>query len=119
MEHLTSPELMTFILVMVGLAAVVTAVDKGIDAWKHLSGAKARAEHDAAVDNEIRQLKDRMLAAENRLTLGDQQFDSLETDMTQILSIMSAQLLHMITGNGEDALKACKAQLDEYMARRR
>ena len=119
MEHLTSPELMTFILVMVGLAAVVTAVDKGIDAWKHLSGAKARAEHDVAVDNEIRQLKDRMLAAENRLTLGDQQFDSIETDLTQILTIMNAELMHTITGNSVEALKACKAQLDEYMARRR
>jgi len=39
--------------------------------------------------------------------------------MTQILTILSAELMHTITGNSVDALKQVKAQLDEYMARRR
>ena len=119
MEQITSSNLILVVAVLVGIAAIITGIDKGIESWRHLTGQKERQERDARVDQELRSLSLRMTQAENRLSRGDEQFDSLETDMTQILSIMSAQLLHMITGNGEDALKAVKAQLDEYMARRR
>ena len=119
MEQITGSNLILVVAVLVGIAAIITGIDKGIESWRHLTGQKDRQERDARVDQELRSLAQRMTRAENRLERGDEQFEGLETDMTQILSIMSAQLLHMITGNGEDALKACKAQLDEYMARRR
>lgn len=118
MEHLTSPELVTFVLVLLGLAAVVTALDKGLDAWRHLSGQKDRKDRDERIDAEIRNLKERLEKAEERLGAGDKRFDAIETDLTQILTIMNAELMHTITGNSVEALKSVKTQLDEYMARR-
>ena len=118
MEHLTSPELVTFVLVLLGLAAVVTALDKGLDAWRHLSGQKDRKERDAKVDAAIAALEERLATAEERLGAGDRRFDSIETDLTQILTIMNAELMHTITGNSVEALRAVKGQLDEYLARR-
>ena len=118
MEHLTSPELMTFVLVLVGIAAVVTALDKGLDAWRHLSGEKDRQERDAKIDAAITALENRMAKAEERLGAGDKRFNAIETDLTQILTIMNAELMHTITGNSVEALKSVKTQLDEYMARR-
>ena len=118
-EAITGSNLILVVAVLVGIAAIITGIDKGIESWRHLSGQKDRAARDARVDEELRSLGNRITAAEERLQRGDERFDGLETDMTQMLTIMSAELMHTITGNSVDALRAVKAQLDEYMARRR
>lgn len=119
MEQITGSNLLLTVAVLVGLAAVLAGFDKGIESWRHLSGQKDRRERDARVDAELRALAGRLTQAENRLTRGDQRFDGIEGDLTQLLNAMNGYLLHQITGNSVDRLKEIKADLDEYMARRR
>jgi len=67
MEYITGSNLILVVAVLVGIAAIITGIDKGIESWRHLSGQKERAARDAQVNEDLRALGNRVTSAEERL----------------------------------------------------
>ena len=118
MADLTLSNIQTFVLVLLGVAAVIVSIDKGIEAWNNLIGKKEKAAKEQAISNRIGALEERMKACEDRLKKGDDKFKSTSADMTMVLEILNTVLLHMYSGNDHDALRNTIDKLNSYMTKR-
>lgn len=115
---MTLDNIQAFVLVLLGLAAIIVSIDKGIEAWNHLRGTKEKAAKERAVHERIAAVEGRITACEERLKRGDEKFRSTSADMTMVLEILSAVLLHMYSGNDHDELKKTIDKLNTYMSKR-
>ena len=106
--------LQTTILFLLGVLAVFVAVDKGLDAFRHLFLARK----DKREASRLERAENRLKQHDERLEAGDRRFDLLAEDLAQVLSVDNALLMHEITGNGIEKLKTVKSELDAYMASR-
>ena len=118
MSDMTLDNIQAFVLVLLGLAAIIVSIDKGIEAWNHLRGTKEKAAKERAVHERITAVEGRITACEERLKRGDDKFRSTSADMTMVLEILSAVLLHMYSGNDHDELKKTIDKLNTYMSKR-
>ena len=118
MGDLTIDNIRAFALVLLGIAAIVVSIDKGIEAWNHLRGTKEKAAKEKAVHERIAAVEGRVTACEERLKRGDEKFRSTSADMTMVLEILNALLLHMYSGNDHDALRNTIDKLNSYMSKR-
>ncbi|MBR6029230.1 MAG: hypothetical protein IKP40_09060 [Clostridia bacterium] len=119
MADLTVESLRTFILVLIGLAAVIVSIDKGIEVVQKWRGVKARQEREQAEERRFTTIENRLARCETRLEQGDAKFGSIEEDSRHTLMVLNAMLMHFISGNDHDRLKAVKNELDTYMTSRR
>ena len=87
---------------------------KGVEAYRGLTGAEARKKDKARLEV----MEHRIAACEERLRRGDARFDDAHSDMTQMLTVLNAMLMHFISGNDHDKLRGVKEQLDRYLAGR-
>ena len=111
------PGLQTTILFLLGALAVFVAVDKGLDAFRHLFLAR-KDKREASQLERLERAENRLKQHDERLEAGDRRFDLLAEDLAQVLSVDNALLMHEITGNGIEKLKTVKSELDAYMASR-
>ncbi len=118
MADLTAGNLTVFMLVLLGIAAVIVSIDKGIEAWNHLAGKKEKAEKEKQITERLGGLEDRVRECETRLHRGDEKFRSSSEDMTMVLEILNAVLLHMYSGNDHDKLRDTIGKLNSYMTKR-
>ena len=118
MDDLTIDNIRAFALVLLGIAAIVVSIDKGIEAWNHLRGTKEKAAKEKAVHERIAAVEGRVTACEERLKRVDEKFRSTSADMTMVLEILNALLLHMYSGNDHDALRNTIDKLNSYMSKR-
>ena len=95
------------IAVAVAVSGVLVALVKGWEAWKKIS-----------VRDRVKKLEGRMKKVEARLKLGDKRFDLQNDDMGHLLDTQQALLLHFITGNDHEKLKAQLKVLGTYMNER-
>ena len=95
------------IALIVAIAGVIVALVKGWEAWRKIS-----------VRDRVSGLEGRMSAVEARLILGDKRFQSQSDDLGQVLITMQAIMMHMISGNDKDKLRATEEELTAYMAKR-
>lgn len=109
--------LQTTILFLLGVLAVFVAVDKGLDAFRHLFLAR-KDKWEASQLERLERAENRLKQHDERLEAGDRRFDLLAEDLAQVLSVDNALLMHEITGNGIEKLKTVKSELDAYMASR-
>lgn len=107
----------TTILFILGVLAILVAVDKGVDAFKHLF-LRRKATQEAGQNDRLKNIEGAIEDHQNRLNAGDRKFDKLSADMAQMLKVQNALLMHEITGNNIDKLKTVKSELDTYMATR-
>lgn len=107
----------TVLLFVLGVFAVLVALDKGIDAFNHLF-LKRKNKHEQDQNERMRKMEETLALHQERLDRGDSHFDSISRDTAQILTVQNAILMHEITGNGIDRLKTVKTDLDKYMANR-
>lgn len=107
----------TTILFILGVFAVLVAIDKGIEAFNHLF-LKKKSRQEADQNARLRKMEETLVTHESRLNRGDSHFDAISRDTAQILNVQNAILMHEITGNGIDKLKTVKSELDTYMANR-
>lgn len=119
MEQLTMENLRAACYFLLGLAAVLVSIDKGIDAWKHLRGTDEKAKKERTANDHMSNLDTRITACEKRLKEGDEKFDAYSKDTGMMLNVLNVMLMHMITGNSAEKLKEIKSSLDAYMAQRR
>lgn len=118
MEELAGNKLIIALAVIVCLANVLSAIWKGVEAFKKLNRTEQKEARELAQEKAISDLGARVTRCEERLTRGDVQFVELRGDMTQVLKVMSAELMHFISGNDHKALRTIKDELDSYMAKR-
>ena len=95
------------IAVAVAVSGVLVALVKGWEAWKKIS-----------VRDRVKKLEGRMKKVEARLKLGDKRFDLQNDDMGHLLDTQQALLLHFISGNDHEKLKAQLQVLGTYMNER-
>lgn len=126
MEYLTPDNLQGFVYVLLGIAAIVTAFSKGIDAWNALTGKAKREAEKSSIEarfdeqaKEIKELREQLQQHQERLDRGDEQFNTIAADSEQTLQTLSTILMHMISGNDHERMKQTYSVLVKYLAKRR
>ena len=114
MEYLSEGGLLAALLTAAGVAALLTALWKGMEAFRGLTGEKERRES----REKLRELQLRVTACEERLQKGDLRFESTRSDLTQTLTVLNALLMHFISGNDHEKLRDVKKELDDYLTER-
>lgn len=107
----------TTILFVLGVLAALVAVDKGVEAFRHLF-LRCRSMQEAGQNDRLNHVERVEAAHQTRLNAGDRKFDKLSADMAQLLKVQNALLMHEITGNGIEKLKTVKSELDTYLTTR-
>lgn len=107
----------TTILFVLGVLAALVAVDKGVEAFRHLF-LRCRSMQETGQNDRLNRVERVEAAHQTRLDAGDKKFDKLSADMAQLLKVQNALLMHEITGNGIEKLKTVKSELDTYLATR-
>ena len=134
-EGITPTMLWNFVLVLLGLCAVVVLVYKVIEI--------ARKEHDRkikkqqldgkdltdeiadkvlakmepkfkAIEVKLSKDKERLDSHEKRLNENDTELERIGQNTEKMLDVMDGLLMHFISGNDIDKLKSVKADLDHY-----
>ena len=118
MDNISVENIRIFVLVLLGIASIIVAIDKGIDAFNHLRRKKERTEREKAVTERMDELDERIEACEERLKRGDEKFVTSSNDMTMVLEILNAVLLHMYSGNDHEKLRDTIEKLGTYMSKR-
>jgi hypothetical protein len=118
MDNLGWNDILKALAVIIAACGVIAAIWKGVEAFKRLFRVDERARQESAQDAAIADLNARMTRCEERLTKGDEQFGASRADMTQMLNIMNALLMHFISGNDHEKLREVKASLDSYLTQR-
>lgn len=119
MENLTIENLQTFVVVLLGIASVLVALDKGFEVVQKWRGVKSKQAQADAMETRFKGIEDRLKDCEERLEKGDQMFDNVAEDSRHTLMVLNAMLMHFISGNDHEKLKSVKNELDNYLADRR
>lgn len=117
MENVTADGLRTAVLFLLGIAAVLVSLQKGIEAFRLLFRKKAE-EREQKQDQRLTALETSVTGLTRRLDKGDKEFDKLRADIGELLSVQSAMLTHFISGNSVDKLRDTKRDLDVYLSGR-
>ena len=114
MEQISGRQLMEALLVITGVCGVLATIWKGLEAFRQLTGAEKKENARRTLDA----LSGRLTACEERLERGDRRCESNRDDMTQMLTVLNAMLMHFISGNDHEKLRGVKEGLDRYLAGR-
>lgn len=117
MENVTPDALSTTIMLLVGVAAILVSLQKGIEAYHELFRKKSE-DHEREQDDRLTVLETNAKDLKTRLDKGDAQFEKLRSDIRELLEVQNVVLMHMITGNSVDKLRIAKDELDAYMTHR-
>ncbi len=134
-EGITPAMLWNFVLVLLGLCAVVILVYKVIEIGRKeherktrkakLDGkdltdeiadkvmAKLKPQFDR-IDEKLASDKERLDSHERRLNQNEANLEKIGKNTEKMLDVMDALLLHFISGNDTETLKAVKKELDHY-----
>lgn len=143
-EGITPTMLWTFLVVLVGLMALVVLGDKVLDVYRNAKKRKAEREElqgaditDRIADKVIEKLTpqldekfaeiDRKLAADKasidlhaaQLNAQSDRVDRLDNDTRALLHGMSALLNHIATGNNIDKVKRTNGTMNNYLIDRK
>lgn len=104
---LTWDSVIYVVAIIVAASGVLAALVKGWEAYKKIS-----------VRDRVKKLESEMVNVKSRLRLGDQRFALQSDDMGQMLEVMQSLLIHFISGNDHNVLKANLEGLNKYMSAR-
>ena len=134
-EGITPTMLWNFVLVFLGLCAVVVLIYKVVEILRkehdrkvkkqQLDGkdltdeiadkvmAKLKPQFDR-IDEKLASDKERLDSHERRLNQNESELDRIGENTEKILDAMDGLLMHFISGNDKEKLKSVKAELDHY-----
>ncbi len=92
---------------ILGILALGVAIVKGVEAWRKIS-----------VRDRVKALETRMDNVDKRLEKGNKRFKAQSDDMGVMLMTMQGVVVHLLTGNDHEKLKATNEKLNSYMAKR-
>ena len=134
-EGITPAMLWNFVLVLLGLCAVVILVYKVIEIMRKEHERKAQQRRlngqdltDEIADKVMKKLepqlkkideklasdKERLDSHERRLNQNDADLERIGQNTEKMLDVMDGLLMHFISGNDVDKLKEVKKDLDHY-----
>jgi len=134
-EGITPAMLWNFVLVLLGLCAVVILIYKVIEILRKEHERKVKKEQlagkdltDDIADKVIAKLepkfekieeklasdKERLDSHERRLNANEDTLDRIGENTEKMLDVMDGLLMHFISGNDTEKLKMVKADLDHY-----
>lgn len=134
-EGITPTMLWNFVLVLLGLCAVVVLVYKVIEIMRKEHERKAQQQQLAGRDltddiadkvmeklePQLKKIEDKLASDKERLDSHERRLNNDEVDLERIgenteklLDAMDGLLMHFITGNSIEGLKAVKTELDHY-----
>lgn len=119
MQDLTGSNIFIAVLVIVAVAGILTALQKGIEAWRELSGKSKMEKSEKQQNDRLDTLEDIARTHEARMDENDKQLQRLRDDTSKILESLNALLLHMISGNDRDKLSVTQKDLINYMSKRK
>lgn len=119
LTDVTAGNLYAAIAFLLGIAAILVSLDKGIEVVQKWRGVKQKQEQAQATEIRFAGIETRLSACESRLEKGDVKFDEVAEDGRHTLLVLNALLMHFISGNNHEKLKSVKTELDTYMATRR
>ena len=99
---------------LVILAELFSSLAKGRKSFREVTGAERREAEMAAIRQELAVLKDWKREVDTRLESGQSTFDKLSADTGKVLDVLDAMLMHFISGNDTEKLRAVKQDLDHY-----
>ena len=99
---------------LVVLAELFTSLAKGRKSFREVTGAERRDAEIAAIQKDLNSLKDWRQEVDARLKAGETTFDKLSADTGTVLDVLDALLMHFISGNDTEKLRAVKKELDHY-----
>ena len=134
-EGITPAMLWNFVLVLLGLCAVVILVYKVIEIGRKEHARKVQHQRlngqdltDEIADKVMKKLepqlkkideklasdKERLDSHERRLNQNDADLERIGQNTEKMLDVMDGLLMHFISGNDTEKLKMVKADLDHY-----
>lgn len=117
-EGITPQMLWSAVLVLSGFCALAAILWKGLEAMRSLTGMTERRHMRRKLESELSAMRQRISVCEERLKQGDIQAESMRGDMTQMLTVLNAMLMHFISGNDHEKLRRVKDELDRYLTER-
>ena len=115
---ITADVLLMVLAVLVILAEVVSSLAKGRKSLREISGRERLEARISGVETEVLDLRRKEVENHNRLDEGDASFQRVFRDTSQIMDVLDAMLMHFISGNDVEKLKAVKSELDHYKSKR-
>ena len=115
---ITADVLLMVLAVLVILAEVVSSLAKGRKSLREISGRERLEARISGVETEVLDLRRKEVEDHNRLDEGDASFQRVFRDTSQIMDVLDAMLMHFISGNDVEKLKAVKSELDHYKSKR-
>ena len=110
--------LITLAVILIVLEAI-SAISKGIDAWKKLTGKDSRTAEAQKINDRLDALEDWQGKTEARLEQGNKRFDEGSKDTTEILIALRSIIKHLQSGNDHDKLQETDDKLYNYLVTKR
>lgn len=110
--------LITLAVILIVLEAI-SAVSKGVDAWKKLTGKDARTAEIQKINGRLETLEDWKEKTDARLEQGNKRFDEGSKDTTEILIALRSIIKHLQSGNDHAKLQETDDKLYEYLVNKR
>lgn len=111
----------TVLVIIAGIvivAEIISALAKGKQGWGEISGRNQRNTEMATVNTRLTTLETDVADCKRRLGESDKNFKGVRKDLSQVMDVLDGMLLHFISGNDKEKLKAVKQDLDHYKSRR-
>ena len=99
---------------LVILAELFSSLAKGRKSFREVTGAERREAEMGTIRQELSDLRDWKREVDARLESGQSTFDKLSADTGKVLDVLDAMLMHFISGNDTEKLRAVKQDLDHY-----
>ena len=112
--ELNAGTLLAGLALLVVLAELFSSLAKGRKSFREVTGTERRDAEINALKQEISVLKDWKRDVDARLESGASTFDTLSRDTGKVLDVLDAMLMHFISGNDTEKLRAVKQELDHY-----
>ena len=112
--NLTFETILLCLAVILLLANTVSSLNRGRKDFRELSGAGRRDQELETLRKRVSQMETALRITERRLTEGEETFARITRDTEQIMNVLDGMLLHFISGNDIQKLKAVKEELDHY-----
>ena len=112
--ELNAGTLLVGLSLLVVLAELFSSLAKGRKSFREVTGTERREAEMHEIKRELTTLKEWKREVDARLASGENTFESISADTGKVLDVLDAMLMHFISGNDTEKLRAVKQELDHY-----
>ena len=112
--ELSFENILLSLAVILLICNLISSLNNGRKDLRELSGADKRETEMNGIKARISTLENSMNTVKTRLDKGDEAFQRVSADTSQIMNVLNGMLMHFISGNDTDKLRLVKSELDHY-----